>query len=154
MTKTCRLHKNKAAIDDREPPDGSHGSQRLCIEDRPGPPVEQICNPASSGHTQRDAIVSPVSSPADEQSEPVVAQLGRIVGSSLSTPSLDYVPAWAASLSCAARRCVRGWRRSYPGVVLDVLLELGDELGGEGTPRLADGVQDVARGHLLLAALE
>ena len=52
------------------------------------------------------------------------------------------------------RRCVRGWRRSHPGIVLDLLLELGDELGGEGTPRLADGVQDVARGHLLLAALE
>jgi hypothetical protein len=50
MTKTCRLHKNKAVIDEREPPDGSRGSQRLCIEHRPGPPVEQIRSPASSGH--------------------------------------------------------------------------------------------------------
>jgi hypothetical protein len=34
-------------------PGWSHGSQRLCIEDRPGPPVEQIRSTDSSGHTQR-----------------------------------------------------------------------------------------------------
>lgn len=154
MTKTCRLDKNKAVIDEREPrmvptaPSGyvsridlahrlSKYAARLALAIHNGMPLFRLCLRQQTS-----------------KSEPVVAQLGRIVGSSLSTPSLDYVPAWAASLSCAARRCVRGWRRSYPGVVLDVLLELGDELGGEGAPRLADGLQDVARGHLLLAALE
>ena len=43
---------------------------------------------------------------------------------------------------------------SHPGVVLDVLLELGHQFGSQGAPCLADGVQDVARGHLLATALE
>ena len=45
-------------------------------------------------------------------------------------------------------------RGSHPGVVQDVLLELGHEFRGQGAPGLADGVQDVTRGHLLVAVLE
>ena len=44
--------------------------------------------------------------------------------------------------------------RLDPGVVLDVLLELGYEFRGEGAPGLADGMQDVAGGHLLIALFE
>jgi hypothetical protein len=43
---------------------------------------------------------------------------------------------------------------SDPAVVLDILLEFGHEFRGEGAPGLADGVQDVAGGHLLIALLE
>src|SRR5215471_4796888 len=50
--------------------------------------------------------------------------------------------------------CLRAPRCSYPGVVLDVLLEFRYEFGGEGAPGSADGVPDVAGGHLLLAAFE
>src|SRR5215510_11753175 len=52
-----------------------------------------------------------------------------------------------------ARRCRVGGGihhrqgRSRPGVVLDVLLELGRELWGEGAPGLADRVHEVGRGR-------
>jgi hypothetical protein len=45
-------------------------------------------------------------------------------------------------------------RRLHPGVVLDVLLELGHEFRGEGAPGLADAVHDVGRGRFFGAALE
>jgi len=45
-------------------------------------------------------------------------------------------------------------RRSYPGVILDVLLELGHQLGGEGSPGLADSMHDIGRGGFFRTVLE